>query len=482
MNEHQGDTAPSASPTEASGLNQPPTQVPEHAEPLDQIDRSIVMAESIKTFAMWALRLLVIAAFVYMTWQLLKQVGQGVLPIAFAIIVCTVLAPPTSWMRHKGLPNALAALISILGFFGAFGTLIWLIAPNIASQSQVLYLQAFEGVQHMRLWAQGPPLNLESQTLDNMLNEFATWLQNQAGAIAGGIVSGVSTATSFVITLSIILVLTFFFLKDGHRFLPWGRKVAGRRLGWHMTESLTRGWNTLGGYIRAQALVSLIDAFFITAGLLILDVPIALALGVITFMAGFIPYVGAIVAGALSVLVALVSLGFTEAMIVLAIVLAVQQLEGNVLSPWLQSKAMSLHPVIILVSVIIGGGLFGLVGSFLAVPVAAMIAIGLRYLLDMTSLRAGEKLASEIEFVTPEGKMIGKIAEDEGRLLREQWRNSVVYVEDPDEQDLEDKTPDNKKHDTDDSDKEAPPQASRAKTRGWNNPNFEQLLTRFGRR
>jgi len=403
--------------------------------PRDQIDRSIVVAEWVKSFAMWALRALIIAAFIWGAWYMLKQVGQGVLPVAFALIVCTVLAPPTAWMRSKGLPSALAAVISILGFFGAFGTLIWFIAPDIARQSQVLYLQTFEGIQRLQLWAQGPPLNLDGENIDSMVNDIASWLQDQAGAIAGSIVSGVSTVTSIVITLFVVLVLTFFFLKDGHRFLPWVRNVAGRRVGWHLTEGLTRGWTTLGGFIRAQAVVSFVDAFFITVGLVILGVPMAMALGVITFIAGFIPYVGAIVAGALSVLVALVSLGFTEALIVLGIVLAVQQLEGNILSPWLQSRAMDLHPVIVLVSVTIGGGLFGLLGSFLAVPVAAMIAVAFRYLLDMTALRSGEKLAHQISFATPEGELAGKIAEEEGRLQRDSWRNSVVYVNEPDDED-----------------------------------------------
>lgn len=397
----------------------------------DQIDRSVVLSEWLKSFAMWALRMLVIAAFLYGSWFLLKQVGTGVLPMAFAIIVCTVLAPPTTWLRRHGVPSALAALLSMLGFFGFFGTLIWFIAPDIGRQSQILYLQSLEGVQRMQLWAQGPPLNLNGEDLSQFFNDAAKWVQEQAGAIAGGILTGVGTATSLIFTLFVVIVLTFFFLKDGHRFLPWARTIAGRRIGWHLTESLTRAWTTLSGFIRAQAVVSFVDAVFIGLGLVIVGVPMALALAVITFLAGFIPLIGAVVAGALAVLVALVSLGVTQALIVLGIVIAVQQLEGNILSPWLQSKAMNLHPVIVLVSVTIGGGLFGLVGSFLAVPVAAMIAVAFRYLQDMTSLRSGEKLSADITWATPEGELNGRLSEEEGRLLRQRWRDSVVYVDEP---------------------------------------------------
>ncbi|MDO5512925.1 AI-2E family transporter [Corynebacterium sp.] len=397
----------------------------------DQIDRSVVMSEWLKSFAMWALRMLIIAVFLYIAWFLLKQVGTGVLPVAFAIIVCTVLAPPTTWMRKKGLPAALAAVISMLAFFGFLGTLLWFIAPDIARQSQILYLQSLEGIQRLQLWAQGPPLNVDGDDLSQMINEAASWVQDQAGAIAGGIVTGVGAATSVMFTLFVVIVLTFFFLKDGHRFLPWARTVSGRRVGWHLTESLTRGWTTLGGFIRAQAIVSLVDAIFIGLGLFIVGVPMALALAVITFIAGFIPIVGAVVAGALAVLVALVSLGLTQALIVLGIVLAVQQLEGNILSPWLQSKAMNLHPVIVLVSVTIGGGLFGLVGSFLAVPFVAMVAVAFRYVMDMMALRSGEKRAEDITWITEEGELNGRLSEEEGRLLRQRWRESIVYVDEP---------------------------------------------------
>ena len=398
---------------------------------VDQIDRSVIVGEWLKSFAMWALRMIIIVAFAYGTWLLIKLVGRGVLPVAFAIIVCTVLAPPTTWLRRRGTPPALAALAAMLGFFGVFGTLVWFIAPDIARQSQILYLQSLEGVQRLQLWAQGPPLNVDGEDLSELINDAASWIQDQAGTIAGGIMTGVGTATNVLITLVIVLVLTFFFLKDGHRFLPWARAVAGRRAGWHLTEGLTRGWNTLGGFIRAQAIVSFIDAFFIGLGLMIVGVPMALALAVITFIAGFIPFVGAIAAGTLSVLVALVSLGFTEALIVLGIVLAVQQLEGNILSPWLQSKAMDLHPVIVLVSVTVGSGLFGLVGSFLAVPFVAMFAVAFRYLQDMTALRAGEKLAADISWSTPEGALNGQLSEEEGRVMRRRWRESAVYVEEP---------------------------------------------------
>jgi predicted PurR-regulated permease PerM len=166
----------------------------------------------------------------------------------------------------------------------------------------------------------------------------------------------------------------------------------GHPAGAHIGEVLQRMWNALGGFIRTQAIVSFVDASLIGIGLLVLQVPLAGVLIVITFLGGFIPIVGAFVAGALAVLIALVSNGFTTALIVLAIIIAVQQLEGNVLQPWLQAKSMDLHAVIVLLAVTLGGSLFGITGAFLAVPAAATIAVILRYLNEQVALRAGETL------------------------------------------------------------------------------------------
>ena len=173
------------------------------------------------------------------------------------------------------------------------------------------------------------------------------------------------------------------------------------------------------------------DAIVIGTGIAIVGVPMAFTLALITFVAGFIPIVGAVVAGALAVLIALVTLGFTKALIVLAIVLATQQLEGNVLSPMLHSRAMNLHPVIVLVSVTVGGALFGLVGAFLAVPAAAMVAVVYRYLLEVLRINAGELGADNIEFATDEGRVIAEIAEKDSVHKRQEWRGEREWVSAP---------------------------------------------------
>lgn len=408
----------------------------------NRVDRSMVLNTWMKEAALFSLRAVAIFVLLGALFYLIGKFWGGVLPIVLALIVCTVLAPPTEFMRKRGIPSGLAALVSLLMFFGVVVFFVAIILPDIIGNSRVIAIQSAQGLQSLALWLQNNenlPFTFDGEKLNEIVQDSFEWVQNRAGAIAGGIFSGIGTATSIAVTLVVVVVLTFFFLKDGPKFLPWVRSATGGRAGLHATELLTRAWNTLSGYIRAQAVVSFIDAIFIGVGIWIVGVPMAFTLAVITFMAGFIPLVGAIVAGALAVLIALVSLGFTEALIVLAIVIAVQQLEGNVLSPLLQSRAMNLHPVIVLVSVTVGGGLFGLVGAFLAVPAAATIAVIFRYVQDMLQLHAGEVSATDLDFATDVGRALAEAEERESAMQRDEiiaervWASTNIEQDEADE-------------------------------------------------
>ncbi|MBV7302155.1 AI-2E family transporter [Corynebacterium sp. TAE3-ERU2] len=400
---HSGSTATERA-SDTSAANPGPAPLSEGGEESsDEVDRGAILGSDGRWLAGWALRFVILVIAATLLWFGLAKIWVGLLPILLAILLCTVLWPPVRWLRSKKVPAGLSALLVILGFFAIFGGVIAAIAPSITSQSQVLWKEARRGADQLVDWVQGPPLNLRLEQFNGLMDQVASRLQQQSSQITSGVFSGLSAASSIAVTFVVMLVLTFFFLKDGTGFLPFVRRYAGHNAGWHLSEVLTRTWNTLAGFIRAQAIVSLVDAVLIGAGLLILQVPLALALATITFFAGFIPIVGAISAGTIAVLIALVSNGVGTAIAVLALILIVQQLEGNVLSPILQSKAMNLHPVIVLLSVTVGSTLFGIIGAFLAVPVAATLAVWLRYHSDLVALRAGEITADDIEIATAKG-------------------------------------------------------------------------------
>ncbi|WP_328713742.1 AI-2E family transporter [Nocardia salmonicida] len=354
-------------------------------------DRGDVIGGGVLWLAKWSLCIVAIAAGAWVLGTITARLWVVLLPVALAIVVTTILWPPTRWLTQQKLRPALAASITLLTFVALLAGVVALIVPSVGDQAPQLADKATDGVNQVRDWIQGPPFRVRDEQLDSAVEAIVGRLQSSGAQIANGVFTGVSTATSVLITVFLVLVLVFFFLKDGPRFLPWMHGVFGNRSGRHLEAVLARVWATLGGFIRTQAIVSMVDAVLIGAALFILDVPLALVLSVITFMGGFIPMVGAFVAGALAVLVALVGNGPTTALIVLGIVIAVQQLEGNVLQPVLQSRSMELHAVIVLLSVTAGGSLYGITGAFLAVPVVAMIAVVIRYIGEQIDLATGRQ-------------------------------------------------------------------------------------------
>lgn len=374
-------------------------------------DRGAVIGDGVTWLARWSLRLLLIAVGVGALGWLLGALWVGVFPVVLALIVATVLWPPTAWLRRHRVPSALAAVLVIFGFLFVFFGVLGAITPSLVNQSGELADSASRGLSDLQKRLGEAPFNVDSATIDRGVDQATAWIQERGGEIASGALAGASAVGSGLVTLVLVLVLVFFFLKDGVAFLPFVRRVAGERAGAHLTEVSTRAWNTLGGFVRTQALVSLVDAVLIGVGLVVLGVPLAFALAILTFFGGFVPIVGAFAVGALAVLVALVSKGLTTALLVLALIIAVQQIEGNVLQPFLQGRSMQLHAGIILLAVAVGGTVFGIVGAFLSVPVAAVAAVVLRYVSEQANLRAGVITAAEVRAETDFGRQAAEQAE-----------------------------------------------------------------------
>ncbi|MGZ5406947.1 AI-2E family transporter [Aeromicrobium sp.] len=343
-------------------------------------DRGAVIDSAFGGMQRWGIRIVVIAAASVVIGWVIGKTWMVIFPVSMALIVSTLLSPPVTYLRKKGVPSGAAAASVVLGFVGIVVGIIALLTPLVAGQSGEVAKGASDGLQQIRDWMTSGPLALSEGQITRAIEALQTRLESSASAIGSGVFSTIGAATSAIVNLILVLMLTFFFVKDGHRFLPWVKNLGGKRAGEHTVEVLDRAWNTLGGFIRTQSLVALIDAVIIGAGMVILGVPLAIPLAVITFFGAYIPIIGAFVTGALAVLVTLVTNSPKDALIVLIIVVGVQQLEGNVLSPWLQGKSMNLHAAVVLMSVTAGGTLFGVTGAFFAVPVTATVAGVLRYI------------------------------------------------------------------------------------------------------
>ncbi|MEU5693239.1 AI-2E family transporter [Actinosynnema sp. NPDC020468] len=330
---------------------------------------------ALRSSARVCLELLLVVLLAAVVLWAVGQMWSVVWPVVIALLLTTLTWPVTRFLRRHGWRPALAASVVTVLFLVVAAGIGVLIAVPVASQSGELTAGVVDGIQQLREWASGPPLNIGDDQVSSALDAAVARIQDSVGSIVTATVSGVGAVANGVVTAVLAVFLMFFFLKDGPRFLPWLTRQLPGRLGVDVPVVAERCWETLGSFVRSQAFVGLLDAVFIGLGLWIVGVPLVLPLAVLTFVSAFVPIVGALFAGAVAVLIALVSNGVTDALIVLAIIVVVQQLEGNVFQPMLQSRSLGLHESVVLLAVTLGGSLAGIAGSLLAVPAAALLAV-----------------------------------------------------------------------------------------------------------
>ncbi|AQS65848.1 AI-2E family transporter [Streptomyces pactum] len=349
----------------------------------------------LRTSARTSAELLLILVMLAVVLWVLGRMWSVVWPLIVGLLLTTLTWPSARFLRRHGWRPALAAAVVTVAFLLAVTGIVALIAVPMSSQTDELTDGVVEGIARLRDWAAGPPLNIGDDQITGALDSAMARIQDSVGSVVTTVATGLSTVVNGLITAVLGVFLMFFFLKDGPRFLPWLTRQLPGRLATDVPAVALRGWETLGSFVRSQALVGLLDAVFIGLGLWILDVPLVLPLAVLTFVSAFVPIVGALFAGFVAVLIALVSNGLTDALIVLAIIVVVQQLEGNVFQPIIQSRGLGLHAAVILLAVTLGGSLAGIVGSLLAVPVAALIAVVWNYVREQLSDPQEEPAAAD---------------------------------------------------------------------------------------
>ncbi|WP_141553787.1 AI-2E family transporter [Gleimia coleocanis] len=343
------------------------------------------VAWSLRVTAAWSWRSLVVAAMIFLIGYLVSYVYIFVVPILLALLFAVLLDPFNRMLKRKlKFPPALAAGVSLIFGLGIVVGLISAASTQIAFQFKDLAGRAQQGADKLIAWIRTEPFGIDSSYIDTHLEDLVDAItglvKGNSSTLATGVLQ-VSTSIGTILTGAILsLFVLFFFLKEGRTIWLWFVRILPEGAREPLHESAIRGWLTLGGYVRAQITVAAIDALGIGLGAYFLGVPLAIPLGVLVFVGSFIPIIGAMITGSIAVLVALVDQGPQTAVIMIVVILAVQQIEGNLLQPWLMSSAVSLHPLAVLLSVACGSFLFGISGALFAVPIAAFINTSMLYL------------------------------------------------------------------------------------------------------
>jgi predicted PurR-regulated permease PerM len=323
--------------------------------------------------AAYSWRLLVIAAALGGVLWIVGRVWVAFVPLVVALFLARILTVPAGWLRTKGVPSALAAAAALVGFLFVLGAVSAVIGAALANEFADLGPTVSRAVDDLERWlVEDSPFDIDPAQVDRFRMEASRAIGGSLRASGGALASGAAVAAEVALGLVLGLIVGFFALKDGDRFVGWARRRLPEDRRELASRLASRSWRTLGGYLRGAALLGLVEGIAIALALTVVGAELAIPMALVTFLAAFVPVVGAIVAGILAILVALATAGGVAAAVVAVVALIVQQLDNDVLAPVVYGRALELHPVVILLAILAGGSAFGLAGSFLAVPVVAI--------------------------------------------------------------------------------------------------------------
>jgi predicted PurR-regulated permease PerM len=377
----------SAAPTSVSAAAAPgPAIAGPRAARLARSDRSLDedIPYGVRIAASWAWRLgLILVVAGALIW-LLSKISFLIIPVMVAALLAGLLSPVTRWLRRRRVPNGAAVALTVLGFVGVIAAALALVGRQLTAGFGELWSQALEGVEQVQGWLAEGPLHLTAAQIDTYIKEGTDALQNNSSSILNGALTFGSTAGHFAAGLLLAMFVLIFFLLQGDQIWAFLVRLMPRKARPAVYGAGRRGWTSMVSYARIQMFVAFVDAVGIGVGAAIIGVPLALPLGVLVFIGSFIPVVGALVTGAIAVLLALVANGLVNALIMLGIVLLVQQLESHILQPLVMGKAVSLHPVAVILSVAAGSYLAGIPGALFSVPILAVANSAVRYIAGRT--------------------------------------------------------------------------------------------------
>ena len=370
--------------------------------------------------AAWAWRFLVIAAAGYLIARVLGFFAVITLPLVVALLIAALVTPVVAGLHRIGVPRRLAAVLVVIGGIAFVALLLTFAGQQVAQGAADLADQVVEGLEEVRSWLQTGPLNATDSQINDVIQSAQDAISRQSQE--GGALSRVTefgTAVGHVVAgFFIVLFATFFFLADGDRIWAWLVRLAPRAAREHVDGSGRVAWVSLTQFVRATVIVAATDAIGIMIVAAVLQVPFVMAIGVLVFLGAFIPMVGATIAGIVAILVALVAQGPITALFMLGGVIAVQQLEGHVLQPFLMGRFVSLHPLGVIVAIGCGVLVAGIAGALVAVPLAAAGNAVVQHLASDTDIgeeEPEEELEEDIEEVDahappvpPEGRRDGR--------------------------------------------------------------------------
>jgi predicted PurR-regulated permease PerM len=371
-------------------------------------DADQAVSPLVRKAAAWSWRLLVIFAALFAVLWVVKSLELIVVPVALATMVAALLLPAVDFLDRLGTPRGLAVALMLLSGFAVVGGMLTFVISQFVEGVPALAEQVGHSIEGLGSWLANGPLHVSDDQIKQVREGALEALQNNQEKLTSGALSTAGTITEIVTGALLVFFTLIFLLHGGRNIFGFVTKIFPANVQERVRDAGGAGFRSLGGYVRATFLVALVDAVGIGTGLAIMGIPLALPLASLVFLGAFIPLVGAVIAGFLAVVVALIAKGWIFALITLGLIIAVQQLEGHVLQPLVMGRAVSIHPLAVVLAIAAGGITAGIVGALLAVPTVAFLNSAARVLL------ARDPAAEEAAQATGDEAVIAAKADDAG--------------------------------------------------------------------
>ncbi|MCR3747017.1 AI-2E family transporter [Lentzea californiensis] len=338
-------------------------------------------------------RFVVVVAALYVVAYVFGFLASIVIPVAIALLLAALLSPGVSKLVEWRVPRGVAVTVMMIIGIGVLGGVLTFVISEFSRGLPELQSQVAASLDTIQTWLKDGPAHLSDQQLQNYVNEIVKTIKENQAEITSGALTTAATLGELLTGLLLALFTLIFFLHDGDGIWRFVTRAVPRDVRQRVDVAGRRGFSSLVSYVRATAVVAIVDAVGVGVGLAIIGVPLVVPLSALVFLGAFIPIIGAVFTGAVAVLIALVTNGPIAALVVLAVLVGVMQLESHVLQPLLLGRAVKLHPLAVVLA--IAGGLVtgGIAGALLAVPLLAVLNSGIRSLVsDSDAVQKPEKV------------------------------------------------------------------------------------------
>ena len=336
----------------------------------------------LRVSAAWAWRLLLLAGVLWVAGKVASLLYLVIVPLAAAILLTALLQPLTARLCRGGLGALSATWCTLLLAFAVIGGAVWLVTARVEAEYPTLVTEVRRTSTRIQSWLASSPLHIRTGNLQKISNNFVNYLSQHRSTVEGAALTGGRIVIELLAGIVLCFFVSFFLIKDGSRIWHWLISGLSAERGRRASLAGSAAWHAVVYYVRGTVAVAAIHAVVMGITLTIIGSPLVAPLALFMFVAAFVPLVGVLIAGTVAILIVLATKGLFAALIVLAVMIVMNQLEGHLLQPQVVGKMVRLHPLAVILVLAVAGVVAGIAGAVVAVPVTAALTSGVRALHD----------------------------------------------------------------------------------------------------